>query len=44
MYLIYDNNEHCEFDRFYERFKIYFVKNTSKRLKKIYCLLFEMFN
>ena len=44
IYLVHDDNEHCEFDRFYERFKNYFIKNASKRLKKIYRSLFEMFN
>ena len=34
MHLVHDNNEHYEFDRFYERFRNYFVKNASKRLKK----------
>ena len=34
MHSIHDDNKYCEFNRFYERFKNYFVKNTSKRLKK----------
>ena len=31
MHLVHDDNEHCDFDRFYERFKNYFVKNATKR-------------